>query len=60
MECEQFERSWIRAARKALGQTGPRRGSVRVPSARTIRDPAVAGVLLPLSSYVEAYQDYHG
>lgn len=63
MDCEQMERNWIRAARKALGRSGSRSGR------RTAGSPAYPagagragspGGLLPPSSFVEAYHDYHG
>ncbi len=82
MDCDQLEQSWIRAARKALGQAGPRseaqvggrpggraggiaaRGRFVVRPASGDGNPVAAdrasGGLLPVSSFVEAYHDYHG
>jgi len=77
MDCDQLEQNWLRAARKALGRTGPRsearagrypggtvRGGHFVVAPASGPDPVPAdgtsGGLLPMSSFVEAYHDYHG
>ena len=62
MDCEQLERNWIKAARKALGRSGARNGrhAAGSPAYLTGGDRyGSPGGPLPLSSFVEAYHDYH-
>lgn len=60
MDCEQLERNWVRAARKALGRSESRHtagGPAHLTGADRLGSP---GGPLPLSRFVEAYHDYHG